>query len=442
MHPETRYVKSDDVHIAYQVLGDGPLDLLFVPGFVSNIEATWQSPERSAFFLRLASFCRLILFDKRGTGMSDRGSQVFTLEQRMHDVQAILDEVGSTRAALFGISEGGPMSLLYAATFPDRTSALILYGTYAKRSWAPDYPYGWDDKRWEQVLDNYERRWGTPEGVEVMLRAPSLAGNAEAATRTAAYYRAAASPGAVVAIMKMNREIDVRGILPSIRVPTLILHRVAERVSEVGHARYLAQHIPGAKLVELPGEDHVPWIGDRDAIVDEVEEFLTGARQTPDPERVLATILFVDIVSSTERAAAVGDRAWRELLEAFHRKVREVLRQMRGREIDTAGDGFLAAFDGPARAIRCADAIRDAVRPLGIELRCGVHTGECERTGEKLAGIAVHIGARVAALADPGEILVSQTVRDLVAGSGLAFDDRGVSVLKGVPGEWRLFRAK
>jgi pimeloyl-ACP methyl ester carboxylesterase len=442
MPPETRYVKSDDVHIAYQVLGDGPLDVLFVPGFVSNIEATWQSPERSAFFLRLASFSRLILFDKRGTGMSDRGSQVFTLEQRMHDVQAILDEVGSKRAALFGISEGGPMSLLYAATFPERTAALILYGTYAKRSRAPDYPYGWTDERWEQVLDNYERKWGTPEGVEIMLRAPSVAGNAEAERRMAAYYRASASPGAVLAIMKMNREIDVRGILSSIRVPTLILHRAAEHVSEIGHARYLAQHIPGAKLVELPGEDHVPWIGDRDAIVDEVEEFLTGARQGPDPERVLATVLFVDIAGSTERAVALGDSAWRELLEAFQGKVREVLRQFRGREIDMAGDGFLAAFDGPARAIRCAGTIRDAVRALGIELRCGVHTGECERTGEKLAGIAVHIGARVAALAKPGEILVSQTVRDLVAGSGLAFDERGASVLKGVPGEWRLFRAR
>jgi class 3 adenylate cyclase len=292
------------------------------------------------------------------------------------------------------------------------------------------------------VLDNYERKWGTPEGVEIMLRAPSVAGNAEAERRMAAYYRASASPGAVLAIMKMNREIDVRGILSSIRVPTLILHRAAEHVSEIGHARYLAQHIPGAKLVELPGEDHVPWIGDRDAIVDEVEEFLTGARQGPDPERVLATVLFVDIAGSTERAVALGDSAWRELLEAFQGKVREVLRQFRGREIDMAGDGFLAAFDGPARAIRCAGTIRDAVRALGIELRCGVHTGECERTGEKLAGIAVHIGARVAALAEPGEILVSQTVRDLVAGSGLAFDERGASVLKGVPGEWRLFRAR
>lgn len=441
MPPETRYVKSDDVHIAYQVLGDGPLDVLFVPGFVSNVEATWQSPERSAFFQRLASFCRLILFDKRGTGMSDRGSQIFTLEQRMHDVQTILDEVGSKRAALFGISEGGPMSLLYAASYPERTSALILYGTYARRARSSDYPYGWSDQRWDEVLDNFERNWGTPEGVETKMWAPSIVGDAEAEKRLAGYFRASASPGAAVAIMKMNREIDVREILPSIRVPTLILHRGAERVLEIGHARYLAQHISGAKLVELPGEDHMPWIGGREAILDEVEVFLTGERQAQESERVLATVLFVDIVGSTERAASLGDRAWRELLEAFQGKVRDVLRQHRGREIDTTGDGFLTTFDGPARAIRCAGAMRDAVRALGIELRSGVHTGECERTGEKLAGIAVHIGARVAALADPGEVLVSQTVRDLVAGSGLVFDERGSHVLKGVPGEWRLYRA-
>jgi len=440
MPPETRYAKSDDVHIAYQVLGDGPFDLLFVPGFVSNVEAIWQSPERSAFFQRLASFCRLILFDKRGTGMSDRGSQVFTLEQRMHDVQAVLDEVGSERAALFGISEGGPMSLLYAATFPERTSALILYGTYAKRARGPDYPYGWSDERFNQLLDNFERNWGTPEGVDMKMWAPSVVGNAEAEMRMTAFFRASASPGAVVAIMKMNREIDVREILPSIRVPTLILHRSAERVSQVGHARYLAQHIPGAKLVELPGEDHVPWIGGSDAILDEVEVFLTGTRTAQETERVLATVLFVDIVGSTERAAALGDRAWRELLEAFQSKVREVLRQYRGREIDTAGDGFLAAFDGPARAIRCAGAIRDAVHANGIEVRCGLHTGECERSGEKLTGIAVHTGARVAGIAAPGEVLVSQTVRDLVAGSGLTFEARGSHVLKGVPGEWQLFR--
>ncbi len=442
MTMETRYVKSDDVHIAYQVLGEGPLDLLFVPGFVSNVEATWQSPERSAFFQHLASFCRLILFDKRGTGMSDRSSQIFTLEQRMHDVQAVLDEVGSERAVLFGISEGGPMSLLYAATFPERTSALILYGTYARRSWAPDYPFGWSSERFDRVLANLERNWGTPEGVDLKMWAPSLAGNAEAGARMASYYRASASPGAAVAIMKMNQEIDVRHLLPSIRVPTLILHRTAERVLQIEHARYLAEHIAGAKLVELPGEDHVPWVGNRDAILDEVEEFLTGARQVHEPERVLTTVLFADIANSTERAAALGDHAWRELLGTFQAKVRELLRQYRGLEIDTAGDGFLTAFDGPARAVRCGSAICDAVRRLGIEVRCGVHTGECERAGDKLAGIAVHIGARVAGLAEPGEVLVSQTVRDLVAGSGLAFDERGVRALKGVPGEWRLFRAR
>jgi class 3 adenylate cyclase len=439
--PSTHYVKSDDVHIAYQVLGEGSFDLLFVPGFVSNVEAIWQSPEQSAFFRRLASFCRLILFDKRGTGMSDRGSQIFALEQRMHDVQAILDEVGSKRTALFGISEGGPMSLLYTATYPERTSALVLYGSYAKRSWAPDYPFGWKDEQWQLVLDDIEHSWGTPQSLSMAMRVPSVAGDQRAAERIASYYRAAASPGAAAAIMRMNREIDVRHVLPVTLVPTLILHRTAERVIDVEHARYMAQCIPGAKLVELPGEDHAPWFGDRDAVLDEVEQFLTGSRYAHQPERVLATVLFADIVGSTERAAALGDRPWRELLEAFYAKVREVLQQYRGREISTSGDGFLAAFDGPARAVRCAGAIRDTVRSLGLEVRCGLHTGECERVGNDLAGIAVHIGARVAALAAPGEVLVSQTVRDLVAGSGLALEDRGTHTLKGVPNEWRLFRA-
>lgn len=441
MTPETRYVKSDEVHIAYQVLGEGPLDLLFVPGFVSNVEATWQSPERSAFFRRLAAFCRVILFDKRGTGMSDRGSQIFTLEQRMHDVRAILDEIRSEKAVLFGISEGGPMSLLYAATFPERTTALVLYGSYAKRSWAPDYPFGWTEERWQAVISNFERNWGTPSGVDLAMWAPGIAGNPEAASRMTAYFRASASPSAAVAVMQMNREIDVRDVLPSIRVPALILHRTGDRVAHVEHARYMARHIPGARLVELPGDDHVPWVGDRGAILDEVELFVTGARQSLESERVLATVLFVDIASSTERAAAIGDRAWGELLASFQHKVREVSRQYRGQEIDTAGDGFLIAFDGPARAVRCACAVRDAVRALGVEVRCGVHTGECEKSGDKLAGIAVHTGARVAATAAAGEVLVSQTVRDLVAGSGLAFEDKGLYTLKGVPGEWRLFLA-
>jgi class 3 adenylate cyclase len=438
--PVTHYVKSDDVHIAYQVIGDGSLDLLFVPGFVSHVEATWQSPA-SSFFRRLASFSRLILFDKRGTGMSDRGSQIFTLEQRMHDVRAILDAVGSERAALFGVSEGGPMSLLYAATYPERTSALILYGSYAKRSWAPDYPLGWNDEQWQRFLENIERNWGTPQGISIDMWAPSLARDPNAAERLAAYFRTAASPGAAAAIMKMNSEIDVRHVLPTIRAPTLILHRVGDRVIEIEHARRLAQAIRGAKLIELPGTDHTFWVSDGGLLLDHVEQFLTGKHHAQDRERVLATVLFADVVGSTERAVAIGDRSWRELLAAFRAKVRDTLRNFNGREINTAGDGFLAAFDGPARAIRCAGAIREGARSLGLEVRCGLHTGECELVGEDLAGIAVHIGARVTALAAPGEVLVSQTVRDLVAGSGLTFAERGVHTLKGVPSEWRLFQA-
>jgi pimeloyl-ACP methyl ester carboxylesterase len=437
--PETRYARSGDVHIAYQVLGDGPLDLVFVPGFVSNVEASWDNPVRAGFFRRLASFCRLILFDKRGTGMSDRTSQIFTLEQRMEDVHAVLDAVGSERAALFGISEGGPMSILFAASHPARTTALVVYGSYAKRSWAEDYPFGWSDDKWAIVLGGMERDWGTPKGVDLNMWAPTIADDKERAAQWAAYFRAAASPGAALAVMHMNRDIDVRQVLPLVRVPTLILHRQGEKVIEIQHARYLARHIPGAKLVELPGVDHIPWVADSSSILDQVELFLTGQRQEPDIERVLATVLFTDIVESTERAAAVGDRKWRELLEDYQSLVRQQLGHFRGREIDTAGDGFLASFDGPARAIRCAAAVREGASRRDMEIRAGVHTGECEVMGEKLGGIAVHIGSRVAGKAAPGEIVVSQTVKDLVAGSGLAFAERGTHVLKGVPGEWRLY---
>ena len=315
--PETHYVKSDDVHIAYQVLGDGPLDLLFVPGFVSNVEALWRSPDQSAFFRRLASFCRLILFDKRGTGMSDRGTQDFTLEQRMHDVQAILDAIGCKQAALFGVSEGGPMSLLYAATYPQRTSGLVIYGSYAKRSQATDYPFGWDNEHWQHVLDDIENNWGSPSSLSVGMR---TAGTSADPKRIAAYFRASASPGAAAAIMRINREIDVRHVLSATHVPTLVLHRGDDPVIDVEHARYLARYIPGAKLVELSGQVHTPWLGDRDAILDEVERFLTGARRKREPERLLATVLFVDIVGSTERVAAIGDNPWRELLNAFNFK--------------------------------------------------------------------------------------------------------------------------
>ncbi|MFY9771708.1 MAG: adenylate/guanylate cyclase domain-containing protein [Xanthobacteraceae bacterium] len=437
--PTTHYVKSDNVHIAYQVFGEGPFDLLFVPGFVSNVEATWRSPDLSAFFRRLASFCRVILFDKRGTGMSDRGSQIFTLEQRMHDVQAILDKVDCKHASLFGVSEGGPMALLYAATYPQRTSAMVLYGSYAKRSWAPDYPFGWNDEQWQRAINDIEQHWGTPEALTISMRVPGA--DKEYAERAASYLRASASPGAAAAIMRMNREIDVRHVLPATRLPTLIVHRTGDRVIDVQHARYLAHHIPGAKLIELPGEVHTPWLGNRDELLNAVEQFLTGKTRTHEPDRLLATVMFTDIVGSTERAAVLGDNRWRELLETFYARVREVLQLYRGREISTAGDGFLAAFDGPARAIRCAGAIREAVHALGLDVRCGVHTGECELVGKDLAGIAVHIGARVSALAGSGEILVSQTVRDLVAGSGLSFNERGKHRLKGVPDQWRLFEA-
>jgi pimeloyl-ACP methyl ester carboxylesterase len=436
--PETRYAKSGDVHIAYQVLGEGPLDVVFVHGFVSNIDVMWDLPNAAQFFRRLASFCRLIVFDKRGTGMSDRGSQIFTLEQRMEDVHAVMDDAACDRAALFGVSEGGPMSILFAATYPKRTTALILYSSYARRSWAPDYPFGWTDEKWDSVLTNIDKHWGTTQGIDIAMRNPSIAGDPQRVAGTAAYFRAGGSPGAVLAVMRMNRDIDVRHVLPSVHVPTLILHRVDEKFLSIDHARYMARCIPRAKLVELPGVDHTPWAGDGEAILQEVEEFLTGARHTPELDRVLATVLFIDIFESTKHAAGIGDRKWRELLETFQAKVRKELARFRGREIDTAGDGFLAAFDGPARGIRCAHSIRQVARSLGMEVRAGLHTGECEIMGDKLGGIAVHIGARVAGRAEPGEILVSQTVKDLVAGSGLTFEDRGAHPLKGVPGDWRL----
>lgn len=437
--PETRYAKSGDVYIAYQVTGEGPLDLMFVPGFVSHVEASWQSSSRAKFFRRLASFSRLILFDKRGTGLSDRTSQLFTLEQRMDDMRAVMDAVGSERAALFGISEGGPMSILFASTYPERTNALVMFGAYAKRAWAKDYPFGWKDEEWAMFFDNVESHWGTPRGVDLNVWAPSVARDERACKEVAAYMRAAASPGAVRAIMQMNREIDARNVLSTVRVPTLIVHRTGDRNIRIQHARYMAERIPGAKLVELSGEDHMAWFGDSDALLGEVEQFLTGVRHDPEPDRVLATVLFTDIFESTERAAELGDQQWRDLLARHHSLIRRELSRFRGREIDTAGDGFFVTFDGPARAIRCAKAIQNAVTQLGLNVRVGLHTGECEVMDEKVTGIAVHIGARVMNHATPGEVLVSSTVKDLVAGSGIGFVDRGAYELKGVPGKWRMF---
>ncbi len=436
MTPETRYAKSGDVHIAYQVTGSGPIDLVLVPGFVSHLEADWDSPVRSRLLHRLESFSRLIRFDKRGTGLSDR-VKIPTLEQRMDDVRAVMDAVGSEKAALFGYSEGGPMSILFSATYPARTTALIIYGSYARRLRAPDHPYGKTPEEWSAFLQRLEREWGGPAAIDIF--APSQAADPKARQAFANYFRQAASPGAAVEIMRMNGEIDVRPALPTVSVPTLILHRTGDRLTEIGQARDLANRIRGARLRELAGDDHSWASGDADAIVNEIEEFLTGTHHDPDPDRVLATVLFTDIVRSTEKAVELGDRRWRDLLAQHHASVRRSLAAFRGREIDTAGDGFLASFDGPARAVRCATAMVAEALGLDLELRAGVHTGECEILGEKLSGLAVHIGARIAATASPREVLVSGTVKDLVAGSGLNFSDRGTRVLKGVPGEWRLF---
>lgn len=385
---------------------------------------------------RLASFSRLIIFDKPGTGLSDRLTTIPTLEQRMDHVRAVMDAVGSERAALFGISEGGPMSVLFAATYPQRTSALVLYGTYARRMWAPDFPWGRTDVELAAILERMERDWG--RDLDLNLWAPSIARDPEARRAIATYCRHAASPGAAATIIRLTEQIDVRHVLPVVRVPTFVIHKNGDRVTRVEQGRYLAEHIDGAKFVELAGDDHMPWVGNGDAIIDEIEEFLTGIRPS-DTDRVLATILFTDIVGSTERAIALGDRQWRELLERYYSTARRELARFRGREIDTAGDGLFAAFDGPARAIRCACRVRDEVRSLGIEVRSGLHAGECEVLGEKISGVAVHIGARVAAAAAVGEVLVSNTVKDLVAGAGIRFESRGLHVLKGVPGEWPLF---
>ena len=433
--PETRYAKSGDVSIAYQVVGDGPIDLVLVPGFVSHLDLDWEEPAHAHFLRRLASFSRLIRFDKRGTGLSDRPGGLPDLETRMGDVRAVMDAAGSERAVLFGYSEGGPMCVLFAATYPEMTSALVLYGTYAKRQ-DPDDEYPWAPTR--EARQRYAKQVEEDWGWEADMRTMCPSADEAMARWWAVRARAAASPGAARDLILMNSLIDIREILPTIQVPTLVLHRTGDLDSKPDEGRYIAERILGARFVELPGDDHVPWI-DADQVVDEIEEFATGVRPARESDRVLATVLFTDLVESTKRAAELGDRRWGELLEAHNTAVRHELGRFRGTEVDTAGDGFLATFDGPARAIRAACAIRDAVRGLGLELRAGLHTGECELADGKVRGIAVHTGARVAAQAEPGEVLVSSTVRDLVAGSGISFEERGEHELKGVPGTWRVY---
>lgn len=433
---EIDYVRSGDLWIAYGVMGSGPIDVLMSPPFISNLTHTQTWPASREQLERAASFSRLIVVDKRGTGLSDARPATDTFEDAMDDLRAVLDAVSSERAALVGFGEGGALSALFAATNPQRTSALVLVDSFARRAWAPDYPWGIPPETQARIVETFERDWGRrPIGLAVSAR--SLMGDERFRTHWLDAQRLGASRGSAVAWARWTMQIDIRHVLPTIQVPTLVLHRGAGVDVVVGNGRYLAEQIPGARFVELPG-DNSPWVTSTD-VVDEIEEFLTGTRRPVEPDRVLATVLFTDVVGSTERAATLGDRGWRELLDAHDRALRSELERSRGREVKSTGDGFLATFDGPARAIRCAVSMVSAARRLGIEIRVGLHSGECEVRGTDVGGLSVHIGARVAAIAGPSEVLVSSTVKDLVIGSGIQFHDRGVQALKGVPGEWRLF---
>ncbi len=437
MEAPTRYARSGDVHIAYRVFGDGPRDIVLVPGTISHVERYWEFPPNEYLLRRLTSFSRVIVFDKRGQGLSDRVAEQ-TLEERVGDVRAVMDAAGSERATIYGWSEGGAMSLMFAATYPERTSALVLFGAYASMQ---AKPWVATSEQFEQFLVALERRWG--QGFLVTLAAPSRVNDDAFVQWWAGLERAVASPGAVMALMRANYEIDTRPILPSINVPTLIFHREHDALIPVEAGRYLAQTIPGARYVELPGRDHMLQVLDGDVLdllLDEIQEFITGTRQRLEPDRSLATLMFTDVAGSTERAAGLGDRHWRELLKSFYAAVRKELLVFGGREVNTTGDGMLATFDAPARAVRCACSVRERLRVLGLEVHTGLHTGECELIGSgDLGGIAVHIAARVAAAAKPGEVLVSSTVKDLVAGSRLAFVDQGLHELKGVPDRWHLY---
>jgi pimeloyl-ACP methyl ester carboxylesterase len=438
MPPETRYARKGETSIAYQVVGEGPVDIVLVNGLVSHMALFWSDPAANAMFRRLTSFSRLVLFDKPGTGLSDPVAGPPSLEQRVEDVRVVMDAVGLERASLMGYSEGGAPATMFAATYPERCDALVLLETGAKFDWAPDYlpeARAALDHCWKTHFDGADH-WG--EGHVIAAYAPS-------ATAAPGFWQAAgsaericASPGMARAVMRAARAMDARAALPRISAPTLVVHR-EDSFIPVELGRYVAKEIPGAKLAVFPGNDHLVWVGDWEPLIDEIEEFLTGARHRADPDRALATILFTDIVRSTERAAELGDQRWRALIERHDEITRAELERYGGRAIKTLGDGFLTAFEGPAKAIRCARAICAEVRPLGIELRAGVHTGECELRGDDLAGVAVNVGARIAALAGPTEILASSTVRELVLGSGIEFAERGGHALKGVPGEWRLY---
>jgi pimeloyl-ACP methyl ester carboxylesterase len=434
MEGPIKYARSGDVHIAYRVFGDGPRDIVLIPGTISHVELLWEVPSNEHLLKRLTAFARVIVFDKRGQGLSDRIAE-YTLEERVGDVRAVMDAAGSERATIYGWSEGGPMCLMFAATYPARTSALVLFGTFASMK---NEPWMVTREAFDQTIVRLVAHWG--EGILLRLNAPSRRDDAAFLQWFARIERAAASPGSVRALMTANYEIDVRHLLSTVQAPTLILHRAGDKLVPVNSGRYLAEHIPGAKYVELPGTDHMVVDQEtQDVIADEIEEFITGTRRRLEPDRVLATVMFTDIVRSTERAAELGDARWREMLNNYYAVLRKELTAFRGHEVNTVGDGLLATFDGPARAIRCARSVCEKMRPLGLQVRTGLHAGECELIGGDIGGIAVHIAARVAATAGPDEVMVSSTVKDLVAGSGLQFADRGAYNLKGVPGQWRLF---
>jgi class 3 adenylate cyclase/alpha-beta hydrolase superfamily lysophospholipase len=428
--PVTRYTKSGDVHVAYQVFGSGSIDLVFVPGFVSHIENYWDHPDLARWLLRLSSFARVAIFDKRGTGLSDRVAEAPSLDQRMDDARAVMDAAGMERAALLGISEGGPLATLFAATYPQRCQALVLYGTFARSSWIT--PEGL-----QAFLEYIGKAWGT--GRSLRMWAPSHRDDPALKQWWGRFERLGASPAAALAVVRMISQIDINDILSSVHVPTLVIHCTDDSLISVEHARFLVEHIPGARLLELPGDDHLFFIHEQ--IVDAIEEFVTGSVSAAEGHRVLATVLFTDIVGSTARAEQLGDQRWRNLLEAHHTTVRRELARFRGNEVRSLGDGFLATFDGPARAVRCACSIAEAVRALDIQVRSGLHTGEIEVAGDDVQGIAVHIASRVSALAGPGEVLVSRTVKDLVAGSGLRFHERGRHSLKGLQEPLDLYAA-
>jgi class 3 adenylate cyclase len=436
---DIRFAHSDDVHVAYQVLGGGPVDLVYVQGAYSHLGVQWELPAYRRFCERLGEFTRLILFDKRGMGLSDRVPEATPLEARMDDIRAVMDAAGSEQAVIMGASEGGPLAMLFAAAHPTRTRALILMGAEVRERRDDDWPWGEaTEEEFETSMARIEEAWGLGGGIASL--APSVADEPWAREWTARLQLNSATPGAAKAFMRMAFNIDVRDVVPSIRTPTLVLHATGDGVCHVENGRFLARTIPDARYVELPGEDHLPWF-DPDRTIAEIRQFLTGTREPVNPDRVLATILFTDVVASTERAVSLGDERWRQLLESHNSMVRQELGRFRGREVNTAGDGFLATFDGPARAIRCGLEIIQSAERLGLEVRAGVHTGEVEQIGDDVAGITVHTGARIAGLAEPGEVLASRTVRDLVAGSGLAFTAKGRRELRGVPGQWELFSA-